>query len=73
MTRLFTMMVLSALTVATSMPASAPAQNTAPPGPSIGATLPATAITDHRGRTTHLAKILGRRGAVVTILRSADW
>ncbi len=45
-----------------------------PPGPAVGSTFPvALALQDQSGKTQTLQDLLGKNGAAVFIVRSADW
>ncbi len=42
-------------------------------GPEIGAKLPNFEVSDQDGKTRKLSDLLGPKGAVLVIYRSADW
>jgi AhpC/TSA family len=42
-------------------------------GPEVGAKFPDFEAADQNGRTHKLASLLGPKGAVLVIYRSADW
>jgi hypothetical protein len=42
-------------------------------GPQVGERVPAFSLVDQTGRTRNLQSIMGRRGAMLVFVRSADW
>ena len=42
-------------------------------GPQVGARVPDFSLVDQGGRTRTLQSIMGRRGAMLVFVRSADW
>src|SRR5919108_4243123 len=42
-------------------------------GPQVGQQVPDFSLPDQTGRTRNLQSIMGRRGAMLVFLRSADW
>ena len=42
-------------------------------GPQVGERVPDFTLVDQTGRTRGLASIMGRRGAMLVFIRSADW
>lgn len=47
--------------------------NVAALGPQVGARVPDFQLTDQSGRMQSLQTIMGRRGAMLVFIRSADW
>jgi hypothetical protein len=64
---------------AASAPAAAAAQGTrtridvSKLGPQVGERVPDFTLLDQNGKEQTLQSIMGRRGAMVVFLRSADW
>ena len=75
-----TILVLSALVVATAI-GHARGQSNTPAvkidvdtlGPNVGDTLPDFSLRDQRGEMRTLKSLLGPAGAVIVFFRSADW
>jgi hypothetical protein len=42
-------------------------------GPQVGERVPDFSLIDQTGRTRDLQSIMGRRGAMLVFIRSADW
>jgi hypothetical protein len=42
-------------------------------GPQVGERVPDFSLIDQTGRTRNLQSIMGRRGAMLVFIRSADW
>ena len=42
-------------------------------GPQVGERVPDFSLVDQTGRTHNLQSIVGRRGAMLVFVRSADW
>ena len=42
-------------------------------GPQVGERVPDFQLSDHSGRLQTLQTIMGRRGAMLVFIRSADW
>jgi len=42
-------------------------------GPQVGERVPDFSLPDQNGRTQTLQSIMGRRGAMLVFMRSADW
>jgi hypothetical protein len=42
-------------------------------GPQVGQRVPDFSLLDQNGRTQTLQSIMGRRGAMLVFIRSADW
>jgi hypothetical protein len=42
-------------------------------GPQVGERVPDFSLVDQTGRTRNLQSIMGRRGAMLVFVRSADW
>jgi peroxiredoxin len=42
-------------------------------GPQVGARVPDFTLTDQAGKARTLQSIMGRRGAMLVFIRSADW
>jgi hypothetical protein len=42
-------------------------------GPQVGERVPDFSLPDQNGRTQTLQSIMGRRGAMLVFIRSADW
>lgn len=54
-------------------PAPSPPVAIARLGPQVGTTVPAFALTDHRGQSRTLDSLMGPRGMLLVFSRSADW
>ncbi|MBM3798011.1 MAG: hypothetical protein FJW31_29130 [Acidobacteria bacterium] len=44
-----------------------------PSGPAVGARVPDFTLTDQAGRPRTLASLMGKRGLMLSFVRSADW
>ena len=52
---------------------SAPVQNAMRPGPEIGDLIASWMAPNSFGQPKRIGEVLGRRGALITFLRSAEW
>jgi hypothetical protein len=66
-------MFVAFLAIAAAAAAAAQAVDPTRLGPQVGETVPAFALTDHRGVRQDLASLSGRDGLMLVFFRSADW
>jgi hypothetical protein len=71
-TRMRAFLAMASLAAAMTIPLSAPlsAQGT---GPEVGDPLPAFQLPDQSGKTQTLDSLMGEKGLLLLIHRSADW